>query len=106
MVQLAPSEVMLVAPSEVVLWCLVAVRERYQCVVDVQLIGVVARAPKVGYAVAASLLARRQVRWPPAVENLVAMVGDKWAPSDLAWWVEQSVVVLPGLAAGKLGWNN
>ena len=42
----------------------------------------------------ASLLARRQVQWPPAVGNLVASVGDKSAPSDFAWWVEQSVVVL------------
>ena len=58
---LAPSEVVLMAPSEVVLWCLVAVQERYQFVVAVQLIGVVAMAPKIGHAVAVSLLARRQV---------------------------------------------
>jgi hypothetical protein len=61
-VLMAPSEVVLMAPSEVVLWCLAAVQERYQCVVAVQLIVVVVMAPKIGHAVAASLLARRQVQ--------------------------------------------
>ncbi len=60
--RLARFEVVLMAPSEVVLWYLVAVQEQYQCVVTVQLIGVVAMAPKIGHAVMASLLARRQVQ--------------------------------------------